>query len=106
MPKSQESIDFLVGSTSFSIFQQVYNFDNLANLKESAPISTKRKIVMTVPVSSSGVPFMPKTAQSTESQTLYFESKHKLIMESTIETTGAPYTDTFQVNLKSVVESD
>lgn len=48
---------------------------------------------------------MPKTASSTETQNLYIISKHKWIIEATIETVGAPYTDTFRIQLKTEVES-
>lgn len=43
---------------------------------------------------------MPKTAKSEETQTLYIYSKHKFIIESKISTTGAPYTDTFNVEMR------
>lgn len=65
-----------------------------------------RKINVTVPVSAAGVPFMPKTAKSEEIQNFYFISKHKWILEAKISTTGAPYTDTFNIQIRTTVESD
>ena len=59
-----------------------------------------------MPVQAAGVPFMPKTAKSEETQTLFFYSKHKFILFAEISTSGAPYTDTFNVQLKTCVESD
>lgn len=44
---------------------------------------------------------MPKNAQSYESSTLYIVSKHKWILEGTVESEGAPYTDTFKVQLRT-----
>ncbi len=38
-------------------------------------------------------------------QALYFISKNKYIIESTIQNSGAPYTDCFNVKLKRTVES-
>ena len=64
-----------------------------------------RVVKAIVPISNSGVPFMPKVASSTETQNLYIVSKHKWIIETTIETVGAPYTDTFRIQLKTEVES-
>lgn len=56
-----------------------------------------------VPISAAGVPFMPKTAKSDEIQALYFISKNKYIIESTIQNSGAPYTDCFNVKLKRTI---
>lgn len=58
----------------------MYPSRDAANIKFNAPLESKRKIRVTVPVSASGVPFMPKTAKSEESQTLYFYSKHKWVI--------------------------
>ena len=58
-----------------------------------------------VPISAAGVPFMPKAARSDEVQALYFVSKNKYVIESTIQNSGAPYTDCFNVKLKRTVES-
>ena len=58
-----------------------------------------------VPIAAAGIPFMPKAARSDELQSLYFISRNKYIIESTIQNSGAPYTDCFNVKLKRTVES-
>ncbi len=58
-----------------------------------------------VPISAAGVPFMPKAARSDEVQKLNFVSKNKYFIESTIQNSGAPYTDCFNVKLKRTIES-
>lgn len=84
----------------------MYMTGYIANLKKTCPLMLQRKIRATVPVSGAGVPFMPKTARSVETQNLFIVSKHKWILEGTIETTGAPYTDTFKIQLRTVAESN
>lgn len=54
-------------------------------------------------MTNTGVPFMPKTAKSKETQILFFFSKHKFILESCICTSGVPYSDTFQIEYKHIV---
>lgn len=56
-----------------------------------------------VPISAAGVPFMPKAARSDETQTLFFISKNKYIIQSVIQNSGAPYTDCFSVRLRRTV---
>ena len=84
----------------------MYLANNKANLKANAALKAVRKLRVTVPVSAAGVPFMPKTAKSEETQTLFFYSKHKFVLYGEIATTGAPYTDTFNVQLRTTAESD
>ena len=62
-----------------------------------------RRITAIVPIANTGVPFVPKTARSTETQTIYFISKDKWILEGTVDTVGAPYADTFRVQFKTTV---
>jgi hypothetical protein len=56
-----------------------------------------------VPVANTGVPFMPKQAKSEETQILYIVSKDKFILESTIQNSGVPYSDTFNLKMLKVV---
>lgn len=56
-----------------------------------------------VPIAAAGIPFMPKAARSDETQMLYFVSRNKYYIESTIQNSGAPYTDCFNVKLKRTV---
>ncbi len=48
---------------------------------------------------------MPKAARSDEVQSLYFVSKNKYIIQSTVQNSGAPYTDCFNVRLRRTVEN-
>ena len=56
-----------------------------------------------VPVANTGVPFMPKQAKSEETHILYIVSKDKFILESTIQNSGVPYSDTFNLKMLKVV---
>ena len=69
------------------------------------PLSFSRKISCVVPVANSGVPFMPKQAKSEETQTLFIISKDEYVIESTIQNSGVPYAETFNLKLKRVVTS-
>jgi hypothetical protein len=44
--------------------KHMYLFYNKANIKSQSPLKTIRKILATVPVANSGIPFMPKTTKS------------------------------------------
>lgn len=90
---------------AFQFYEQMYKVLNLANIKDNSPLKSTRKLNYTVPLANTGVPFMPKTAKAEEIQNLYFYSKHKFMIESTVATTGAPYTDTFRVEMRTTVES-
>ncbi len=48
---------------------------------------------------------MPKTAKSEEQVTLYLYSKDKYIVESTIQNSGVPYSDTFNLKFQKIFES-
>jgi hypothetical protein len=61
---------------------------------------------MTVPILNPGLPFVPKTARSRETQWVYFFSRHRWVLETEIVTTGAPLTDTFKVHSRIEVRSD
>ena len=43
-----------------------------------------RRITATVPIANTGVPFVPKTAKATETQTIYLISKDKWIIEAVL----------------------
>ena len=58
-----------------------------------------------VPISNSGVPFMPKFAKSEETVSLYIYSKDKYVIESTIQNSGVPYADTFNLRLRKVFQT-
>ena len=46
---------------------------------------------------------MPKNAKSEETQTLYLISKDKYILESIIQNSGVPYSDTFNLRILKTV---
>lgn len=56
-----------------------------------------------VPVANTGVPFMPKHAKSNEDQNLYIVSKDKYVFQSTIQNSGVPYSDAFNLKLLRIV---
>jgi hypothetical protein len=58
-----------------------------------------------VPIPSSGVPFMPKEAKSHETVSLFWLSKDKYIIESTIQNSGVPYSDTFNIKMQKTFET-
>ena len=69
------------------------------------PLESKRTVKAVFPIANSGVPFMPKTGNSEEKMVLRVYSKDKWMLENTIKSSGAPYTDTFQVHVKTVCET-
>jgi hypothetical protein len=78
---------------------------NIANLKNTTPDKFERKIRCLVPIINSGVPFMPKHAKSDERVSLFFISKDKYIIETTIQNSGVPYSDTFNIRMQKIVET-
>lgn len=54
----------------------------LDNLKDSCPLFFTQKWSSTFPVMSSGIPFMPKFAKTSETLKIYVISKHKWISEA------------------------
>lgn len=48
---------------------------------------------------------MPKEAKSREVQKLFLISKDKYIIESYVQSSGAPYADSFHVNTRKIVET-
>lgn len=48
---------------------------------------------------------MPKQAKSCERISLYWISKDKYIIESTIQNSGVPYSDTFNIKMQKTYES-
>lgn len=83
----------------------ILEYLNLNNIKFNTPLKIQRKLAAMVPISAAGVPFMPKAARSDETQSLYFVSKNKYIVESIIQNSGAPYTDSFNIRLKRTISS-
>ena len=75
------------------------------NIKVNTPLSFNRKINCMVPVANTGVPFMPKQAKSEETQTLYIISANKFLVESSVQNSGVPYSETFNLKLLKKVES-
>ena len=69
------------------------------------PLEFKRKVTAIFPIANSGIPFMPKTGKSSENVRLMVFSKDKFVVETTVQSSGAPYTDTFQVHVKTVAET-
>jgi hypothetical protein len=48
---------------------------------------------------------MPKQAKSNENLTLYIYSKDKYVLESVIQNSGVPYSDTFNLRMRKIIET-
>ena len=70
------------------------------NLKSGIPLFFKRKFNYDHPLPSMGIPFLPKTCKSSETQTLCIIDKHRFTVDTHVESTGAPYTDTFTLRVR------
>ena len=64
-----------------------------------------KKINSVIPVVNSGIPLMPKQAKMQENFTLYFYSKDKYILDTTVQNFGIPYCDYFDIRYRKVVET-
>lgn len=94
-----------MGSFCQWIFKFKYIIVYIADIKDNTPISFTKKIFCIVPVPNSGVPFMPKQAKSNENLTLYIYSKDKYVLESVIQNSGVPYSDTFNLRMRKIIET-
>jgi len=67
------------------------------------PLSFKRTVKQVVPVTNTGIPFMPKTSAIEERITVYFYSKDKIIFEIDYKSFGVPYCDYFLLNFRKEI---